>query len=104
MLFNLWARVSLSSRRVGVGLAIPAMILWLFGTTQAQVLYGSLTGIVLDPSGGVVPNATVTTENVGTGATKEIGTDERGAFLLNNLQPGMYRVTIIAKGFGTLTQ
>ena len=61
---------------------------------DAQVLYGSLTGNVTDPSGGSVPNAKVGVSNVATGVTKETVTDDRGVYLLSDLQAGTYKVTI----------
>jgi hypothetical protein len=68
---------------------------------DAQVLYGSLTGNVTDPSSAAVPGAKVTALNVDTGVTRQADTDARGAYLFNNLQLGTYRITIEAKGFQT---
>jgi hypothetical protein len=67
----------------------------------AQTLYGSITGNVTDPSGGVVPNAKVEVLNVGTGNLKTTVTDERGGYFLNDLQPGTYKVTVSAPAFST---
>jgi hypothetical protein len=71
---------------------------------QAQVLYGSLTGNVTDQAGAVVPGSQVELMNVGTGATKTATTDENGTYLFSDIQPGLYKVTISAKGFKTLVQ
>jgi hypothetical protein len=49
---------------------------------HAQVLYGSLTGNISDPSGGAVPNAKLEVLNVSTGIAKQAVTDDRGVFLL----------------------
>src|SRR5450631_1257605 len=68
---------------------------------DAQVLYGSLTGNVTDPSSAAVPGAKVTALNVDTGVTRQSDTDARGAYLFSNLQLGTYKVTIEAKGFQT---
>ncbi len=67
-----------------------------------QVLYGSLTGIVTDPSGAVIPGAKVDVLNVGTGATREASTGERGTFLFNNLEVGTYKITVEAASFQTM--
>jgi hypothetical protein len=71
---------------------------------NAQVLYGSLTGNVTDPSGAVVAGAKVEAQNIATGVSTIINADERGAYLFSNLQAGIYKVTITAQGFKTLTQ
>ena len=47
------------------------MLAWLAPAMRAQVLYGSVVGTVQDPTGGVVPNATVTITNRGTSQSQE---------------------------------
>ena len=66
---------------------------------SAQTLYGSLTGNVTDGSGGSVPNAKVEILNVATGVSRQAVTDERGGYLVSDLQAGTYRVTISAPSF-----
>ncbi|MDR3675771.1 MAG: carboxypeptidase regulatory-like domain-containing protein [Acidobacteriota bacterium] len=80
------------------------LILSLRSPLQAQVLYGSLTGNVIDLSNAPIPGAKVEAVNVGTGFATEGITDVRGLYLLSNLQPGIYRVTISAGGFATVAQ
>ena len=65
----------------------------------AQVLYGSVVGLVQDPSGSAIPNATVTATNTGTGVTTEVQSDAGGRFSIPNLQPGTYDVKASATGF-----
>lgn len=81
-------------------LVFSALLGAMSAPTAAQVLYGSLTGNVTDASGAAIPNAKVEALNIGTGISKSATTDERGAYLFNDLQPGKYKVTIAAKGFG----
>jgi hypothetical protein len=83
-------------------LAVLAGVLLLSGTAPAQVLYGSLTGAVTDPSKATVPGASVEALNVGTGMAKQTTTDELGVFLFTAMLPGTYRVTISAPNFGRL--
>ena len=71
---------------------------------HAQVLYGSLTGIVTDVSNAPVPGAKIEAANVGTGMASQGITDARGVFLIVDLQPGIYRVTISTAGFATVVQ
>ena len=68
---------------------------------RAQVLYGSLTGNVTDPSGAAIPKAKIDALNVDTGVAKQTETDPRGVFLFSNLQPGVYKVTVTSQGFQT---
>ena len=46
-----------------------------------------------------MPNAKVEALNVGTGIVKQTMVDERGAYLMSDLQPGTYNVTISAPNF-----
>jgi hypothetical protein len=69
------------------------------GVAGAQVLYGSITGNVTDPQGGVMPGVTLTATNTGTGLKVETVTDENGAYTFRNLLPGTYEVTASLTGF-----
>src|SRR5690348_4986263 len=70
-------------------------------TARAQVLYGSLTGNVSDPSSAAIPNAKVEVLNTGTGIAKQTTTDNRGVYLYTDLQPGTYKITVSAPSFRT---
>ena len=74
------------------------------GVSFAQVLYGTLNGSVVDSSNAAVPNARVDAVNTATGISRQTATDERGAFQMNDLQAGSYKVTISAPSFSTLIQ
>src|SRR5215510_14103115 len=71
---------------------------------DAQVIYGSLTGNVTDQSGAVVTGAKVEAQNIGTGVSTSVVTDERGAYLFSSLQAGLYKVTITSANFKALAQ
>jgi len=73
-------------------------------TASAQVLYGSLTGNVTDVSGSAVPNARVDATNVGNGVAKQATTDDRGVFLIQDVQAGVYKLTITAPAFGAVVE
>lgn len=73
-------------------------------SASAQVLYGSLTGNVADSSGAAVPNARVEAVNIATGVSRQVTTDERGAYVFNDLQTGRYKVTISSPAFAAVTQ
>jgi hypothetical protein len=69
---------------------------------RAQVLYGSLTGNVTDPSGAPVPHVKVEALNPGTGAMRTATTDEGGSYSFNDLQPGLFKMTYSAPSFRTV--
>ena len=73
-------------------------------TASTQVLYGSLTGNVTDVSGSAVPNAKVDAVNISNGIGKQATTDGRGVFLMQDLQAGVYKVTISAPSFSILVE
>src|ERR1700735_1271271 len=60
---------------------------------------GSIRGIVNDPSGAVVPGATVTATLTGTDSTRTVTSDSDGAFTIPELAVGSYDVTTDAQGF-----
>jgi carboxypeptidase family protein len=60
---------------------------------------GALTGTVKDPSGAVIPNATVTITSVDTGQVRTTMTGADGVYKFSLLPPGNYRVRIEAGGF-----
>jgi hypothetical protein len=61
----------------------------------------ALTGTVTDPTGAVVPGATVTITNVATNQTRTVTTGADGAYRIQLLEPGNYRVRFAAQGFKT---
>src|SRR5581483_11140725 len=52
-----------------------------------------------DPSGAVVPNATVTVRNGEIGVTRVATSSESGDFVLPNLPPATYSISVEAQGF-----
>jgi hypothetical protein len=65
----------------------------------AQFDVGRITGTIYDLSGGVVPNATVTIRNMGTGFEQKLTSNAAGSFTSAALPPGQYIVTATAPGF-----
>ena len=64
-----------------------------------QGLTGTISGVVTDPNGAVVPLAKVTAQNVATNAITQTQTDTSGYYRFPNLTPGNYIITVEAKGF-----
>ena len=53
----------------------------------AQTNRGAITGTVFDPSGAVLPGATVTIVNAGTNQEQRVATSTTGTFSSSNLEP-----------------
>src|ERR1700690_4078615 len=62
---------------------------------------GALTGTVSDPTGGVVPGATVTITSADTNQARNATTGADGSYRFSLLPPGTYRVRFNAVGFKT---
>lgn len=60
---------------------------------------GSLSGVVTDPEGAVIPNAHVQIVNTQTGAANSTTTDDEGNYEFDDLPAGNYRLQIQANGF-----
>ena len=71
---------------------------------DAQTITARLNGSVVDPSGLVLPSATVVVEDLGTSYTQTTRTDSSGEYLFPSLPVGMYRLTATMTGFSTYTQ
>jgi outer membrane receptor protein involved in Fe transport len=85
-------------------LVLVTFVLSSAGSAQTQISSGTIQGVVSDQAGAVVPGATVEAKNLGTNFTKTATTDSEGRFVLLQLPPGRYTVTVSQQGFATLTQ
>ena len=70
-------------------------------TMHAQVNTSTISGSVVDESGSGVPNAKVVTTIIATGQQRDAVTNGVGEFVLPQLAPGSYRITVTAPGFQT---
>jgi hypothetical protein len=69
-----------------------------------SVVSGDITGIVTDPSGAIIPNATVTLKNDASGETQTTTTTGSGQYRFSLLRPGPYTITATASGFQSLNR
>jgi len=83
---------------------VPAAALVAEPANGGGVSSGQLRGTVTDPSGAVIPNATVHLAPVGGGTDHVIRTDANGQFLFNNLPMTPYKLTVSAQGFASFNQ
>jgi hypothetical protein len=92
-------RSSWSGRRL-IAAAGTLLGLSLFAApSNAQVLYGSIVGVVQDASGSSIPAATVTIVNKETNLTRETVSNENGEYTLTNVLPGTYDIKVSLQGF-----
>lgn len=69
-------------------------------TAAAQSLTsGDLAGQITDPSGAVIPNATIELKNNQTGTTQTVTSDAQGFYRFALLSPGDYTLSISASNF-----
>ena len=79
------------------------LALVLAATLPAQTTFGSLTGLVTDPSGAAVPGAVVVASAAATGARVETRTNELGLYTVPQLKEGVYDLAVEAAGFRPYT-
>jgi hypothetical protein len=79
-------------------------ILVLPSTAVAQVDRATLSGLVKDSDGAVVPGATVAVTSLATGQASQQVTTPSGAYQVGNLIPGKYRVDVELNGFKKSSQ
>src|SRR5215472_9250519 len=84
-----------------VGIAFAIL---LTANLPAQSIYGTLTGIVSDPSQAVVAGATLTLKDQQSGSQRETTTNSDGYYTFASVPPGAYQITVVAKGFESFKQ
>jgi hypothetical protein len=75
-----------------------------FSSGYAQSNSGSIGGTVTDPSGAVVPGATVSIENPVSKYSRNATTDRTGHFQFPNVPFNPYHLTVVMTGFGSVVQ
>ena len=79
---------------------ILSLLLFVFsGVLAGQIVKGSITGVVTDPSGAIVSGATVTALAPATGFHQVAKSNASGVYTFPLLNPGTYDVTATANGF-----
>jgi len=80
---------------VGFALSVPR------ASAQAGLTYARLSGTVTDPAGSTVPNAAVKLRELDTNLVYSANANESGYYVLPNLPPGHYELTVTHSGFAT---
>src|SRR5689334_4465746 len=69
---------------------------------QASSGTANIAGLVLDPSGAVMPNVDVEVRNVGTNAIRSLQSNDVGRWEAVSVTPGDYEIKASKQGFATL--
>src|SRR2546426_5011141 len=72
-------------------------------TVFAQTETGRITGTITDPSGLVVPGATITLTSTTAGGVRTTTSDAGGRYVIANVQPGSYSLKVELSGFAPQT-
>src|ERR1700733_8031778 len=83
----------------GLPICLLVMLLVVFNSS-AQEYRGAISGLVIDPSGSVVSNATIKAKSPE--QTYNGKTDSKGNFYIPYVQPGTYTISAEAAGFKTV--
>lgn len=82
-------------------LAVVLMTAVVLGQSSSTA---SLSGLVTDPQGGVIPGASVSLVNLATGVSREVVSGDDGRYTFPQVPPGAYRLEVKITGFKTLVE
>ena len=94
----------LTTIQMRIGMALLAAPLFTAPMLRAQVGAATLSGVVQDSTGAVIPNATVTLHNRSTGTDRQLHSNGSGSFTFSAVPSGDYDIVVTQTGFSTLTQ
>jgi hypothetical protein len=92
----------MSNKRTTFSLILSAFLFYQLAAGQTTV--ASITGIVKDPKGAVVPGVTIIVKNIRTNERRTTTTDENGLYRIFNLLPGEYTLRAEQQGFRPYVQ
>ena len=80
-------------------LLLSMLLVGTVSTTYGQMIFGTLTGAVTDPSGATIPGAKVTLTNASSGDVRRSVTNTDGFFTFASVPVGTYNVAVENAGF-----
>ncbi|MGA9670892.1 MAG: carboxypeptidase-like regulatory domain-containing protein, partial [Terracidiphilus sp.] len=97
------------NRNAGAPSVQKAVFVWILILCAGTVAFsqggrGSISGLITDPSGAIIPGAKVTTKDHATGISTSTVSTAAGLYSFVSLNPGNYEVSVSLKGFETVTQ
>ena len=75
----------------------------LLAYSPAQTTNGLITGVVTDSTGAFLPGVQVNVTDLGTGQSRATITNSSGAYILPQLSPGVYKLTVSKDGFTSVS-
>src|SRR5262245_64020516 len=99
-------RTTLKTNRKCFFISLAVLLLVVLGAGSAavaQVTNASISGIVQDQSGALIPGVTITITNAETGVALNTLTNEAGAYGFPSIAPGTYSLSASLSGFKTAT-
>ena len=69
----------------------------------AQTTNGLITGVVTDSTGASVSEAQITVIQQGTSITRSTTSDNSGTYIIPQLSPGVYKITVTKQGFASVS-
>jgi hypothetical protein len=85
-----------------ISISFLSILILLCAALFAQEDTATITGVVTDPSGALVPNAIVKATNIANNETLTAKTNASGVYTIPYLQPGVYSVEFSAAGFASI--
>ena len=95
-------RISISSRLLGIAFLCALMVAFAVAAPAQMVSPtspGGVEGTVVDPTGAVIPRASISVTRVGGGSPVRVSSDELGHYAVATLPPGNYDLEAEAPGF-----
>ena len=102
--------MQLDARRAAISLstslALAAILIFgSFGRSlHAQSSNSQISGLIIDPSGAVIPGAEIKAVNAATNVPYSAVANDSGIYVLPELLPGPYNLTVTAAGFGVINR
>lgn len=87
-----------------LGCLAAMFVLMSAGSVSAQEFRATISGAVTDPTGAMIPGASVEVREINTGSVSTTVSDATGQYVVPFLLPGQYTITAKMAGFQTLTR
>ena len=81
-----------------------AFVVLAAASLHAQVVGGTISGTVTDPSGAFISDATVIVHNEDTGTQRTLSTNASGSYSAPSIPVGSYKITVIAPSFAAYSR